>query len=177
MIQSVLISGELDEARLARALGELADLGSAPVSARNPVIVIDSDGGYVSALGGFLECVFADQRTRSLVERARVKIYNAQSAAAIIALSFGGYREMAAGTSLGFHLPLLTLNIGDADRDDRIAPRILESSQESELCLEQLMDRYGLNEPMLKSELYRSGWLRLTADECLRRGFVQALFD
>ena len=39
MIQSVLISGELNDARLARALGELADLSSASKPARQPVMI------------------------------------------------------------------------------------------------------------------------------------------
>ena len=176
MIQSVLITGKLDDARLARALGELADLSSLPASVWKPVIVVDSDGGDSNAQSAFLECIFADQQTRALVEGARVKIYNAQSAAAIIALSFGGHREMAAGTSIGFHLPLLTLDYWNTDRDDRVANSVFEDCRRHELSLGQLMDRYGLNEPTLKSELYSSGWLLLTAEECLRRGLVQALF-
>ena len=119
MIQSVLISGELNDARLARALGELADLSSASKPARQPVIVIDSNGGDIRALHDFLDCIFEDQLTRAVVESAAVKIYNAQSAAAVIALSFGCRREMSASTCIGFHLPLLTLNIGVVSRNRR----------------------------------------------------------
>jgi len=36
MIQSILISGNLDQTRLARALGELAEMSSVAVSSRKP---------------------------------------------------------------------------------------------------------------------------------------------
>jgi ATP-dependent protease ClpP protease subunit len=176
MIQSVLISGELDDSRLARALGELADLSSVLVPHRRVVIVIDSDGGNIRALHAFLECIFADPQTRTLVESAKVKIYNAQSAAAAIALSFGCWREMAAGTCIGFHWPLLTLEIADVGADNRMRSRVLKDCTSTEELLDQLIMRYGLEEPALRSEFYNSGWLRPTAEVCLRRGLVDRLF-
>jgi hypothetical protein len=44
-IQAVLISGEIDEARMYRALGELADISAARSPSQSPVVVVDSDGG------------------------------------------------------------------------------------------------------------------------------------
>lgn len=176
MIQSVLISGELNDARLARALSELADVSSASGPAQKPVIVIDSDGGNVSALRAFLECTFADQRTCAAVESAKVKIYNAQSAAAAIALSFGCWREMAARTCIGLHWPVLTLEIADVDSDNHMSSRVLQDCKWTEDLLDQLMRRYELEEPELRSQFYSSGWLRPTAEVCLRRGLVDRLF-
>lgn len=174
IIQSVLISGELDNSRLARALGELAEFGTIPAEVCKPVLVIDSDGGDSSALHGFIECILEDQRTRAAAEGSDVKIYNAQSAAAVIALSLGCRREMAAGTLIGLHLPLVALNIGDVEDDDRITPRILEGCRKTEQVLERLINRHGLGER--KSGFYSSGWLRVTAEDCLSKGLVNALF-
>jgi hypothetical protein len=54
-----------------------------------------------------------------LIERADVKICRADSAAAFLAFWMGGLREMAAGTRIGFHLPLLTLKFWEVDRESR----------------------------------------------------------
>lgn len=75
MTNSILISGKLDQGRLAGVLGELAEMSSRDAPPRRAVLVIDSDGGAVDALCGFLECIFEGNRTRLLVEGAAVKIY------------------------------------------------------------------------------------------------------
>ena len=177
MIQSVLISGELDDARLARALGELADLNGVSTSALKTVIVVDSDGGNSTALHAFLEAMLEDRRARAVAESAEVKIYNAQSAGAVVALVLGCYREMAESACIGLHLPLVTVGLGDVDIDGRMTTRILEGCRKTEDLLEELMQRYGLDEPRMKADLYSSGSLRLTAEECLRRGLVKQLFQ
>ena len=124
-----------------------------------------------------IECVLLEERTRALVEQAEVKIYEAHSAAALLAFALGSWREIAAGTNIGFHLGEVTLPFWKIDRDDRrITEKILKNHRDGETLLRQLMERYGLNEPKLYTELYRSGWLYLTADECLRRGLVQGVF-
>lgn len=175
MIQSVLISGKLDDARLCRALGELADLGALPTEICKLVIVIDSNGGGVTALHSFVESISDDPRTRAAVEKADVKIYNAQSAAVLVALTFGSHREMVRGSELGIHLPNIFLSIGDVDRDNRISPSLLGDCRTTIEMVEALIDRYGLHDR--KSEIYTSGWLRVTAQECLRRGLVHGLFS
>jgi hypothetical protein len=45
MIRSLLISGVLDDARLARVLGEILDIGAAAEANRKVVVVFDSEGG------------------------------------------------------------------------------------------------------------------------------------
>lgn len=175
IIQNVLITGDLDDARLCRAKGELADVCALPAEICRPTIVIDSNGGSVAALHNFLESISQDPRTRAALERAKVKIYNAQSAAAVIALTFGSKREMACGSVLGFHMPSISLLIGEVDRDNRVSPSVFEPSLKTAQMVERLVERYGLHDR--KAELYCSGWLRVTAQECLSRGLVDRLYS
>jgi hypothetical protein len=174
-IQSVLISGEINEPRMYRAVGELADISAARSPSRQPVIVVDSDGGSVEKTYAFLEHLFDDAATRSVVEQSDVKIYNAQSGAAIIALSIGQRRVMSAGTHLGLHLPLVTLRWDQVGEDGRMwhAETLVRSGAERTLAL---MSRYGLDGAEQKSQILSTGWLRLSADECRKRGFVEGLF-
>jgi hypothetical protein len=156
MIRSVLISGPLDHARMYRALGEILEIGTAMPDER-PVIVFESGGGDVRALLRFLECVFHDERTRLLLETTEVKIYEAHSAAALLAFSIGTRHEMAAGTCVDFHLPLLTMNILDVDPDDRrITENLLKECRDYETLLAKLVRPNGLSESDLRTELYRS---------------------
>lgn len=176
MTHSILISGDLDNERLYRVLGELADLGTTTTPDPELVLVIESNGGNCLSLRSFLECASADDRTRKALAKAGVKIYNAQSAAAVIALSVGRYREMAAGTAIGLHLPLLPVDLFDVDGDNRLVGLKFEECRKTMEVVEEVTRRFGLDEPKLKSELHESGWLRLPALECLERGFVHRIF-
>jgi ATP-dependent protease ClpP protease subunit len=177
MIRSLLISGYLDDARLARVLGEILDIGAAAEPDRKLVVVFESEGGSLPALLAFMECVLEDAPTRALVESADVKIYQAFSAAALLAFWMGGRREMAAGTRVGFHLPLLTLKSWQVDREGRrIAANIVEQCRRYEMLLTDLMTRLELDEPKLNAELYSSGWLYVSAEDALGRGLVQEIF-
>lgn len=177
MIRSVMMSGSLNQARLACALGEIIDIGATIAPDQRLAVVFESDGGDVGALLDFLDCVWPDDHTRALLEQAEVKIYKADSAAAFLAFSIGSRREMAADSSISFHLPQLDLQIGDVDPEGRIwVRRIAEGCQKYETLLAQLMQRYQLSDPELKAELYSSGWLKLSAPECLKRGLVHELF-
>jgi len=177
MIRSILISGYLDDARLARVLGEILDIGAAAEPSGKLVVVFESEGGSLPALLAFMECILEDAPTRALIEGADVKIYEAYSAAAHLAFWMGGRREMAAGTKIGFHLPLLRLQFWDVDQDgQRVDAQLVKRGREAETLLAGLMQRHGLSEPELKTELYSSGWLYLTAEECFMRGLVHELF-
>ena len=177
MIRSLLISGYLDDTRLARVLGEILDIGAAGEPNDELVVVFESEGGSLPALLAFIECVLEDAPTRALIERAEVKIYQAFSAAALLAFWMGWRREMAGGTRIGFHLPLLTLKSWEVDREGRrIAARIVNRCQRYEALLAELMKQRGLDDPRLHAELYGSGWLYLSAKEALDRGLVHEIF-
>ena len=79
-IQAVLISGEIDEARTYRAVGEIADISAArPPSLCAVVVVVNRDGSSVEKTYAFPEHLCDDAASRSVVEHAAVKVYNAQS--------------------------------------------------------------------------------------------------
>ena len=173
-INAVLISGEIDRDRMYRALGELAEIAAKEAQSRKPVVVVDSMGGHIEPTCGFLDSVLEDIQTRRSLEQADVKIYNAQSAAAVIALSIGRRRTMAAGTELVVHLPLATVQFDGAGMDGRLyRPEGPAHWVERTLGL---MSRYGLDGPAQRSQLFSAGWLRLSADECHERGLVSELF-
>lgn len=110
-------------------LGEILDIGAVAEPNGKLVVVFVSEGGSLPALLAFMECVLEDAPTRALIERADVKIYRyeAYSAAAHLAFWMGGRREMADGTRIGFHLPLLTLQFLDIDRDGQRSEQPLHS--------------------------------------------------
>jgi len=177
MIRSILISGFLNDARLARVMGEILDIGAAMAPTERLVIVFDSEGGSLPALLVFMECVIEDKPTRDLIQRADVKIYEAHSAAALLAFWMGSRREMASGTRIGFHLPLLTLKSWQVDRAGRrIAPDIVKQCQQYETFLADVMKQHGLDGPSLVAELYGSGWLYLSAEDAFGRGLVHEIF-
>jgi len=75
MTHPILISGELDNERLYRVLGELADFGTTTTPDSELVLVIESNGGSSLYLRSFLECVNADDRTRkALVPRPTISL-------------------------------------------------------------------------------------------------------
>ena len=55
MIRSILISGFLNDARLARVMGEILDIGAAIEPTGRLVIVFESEGGSLPALLAFME--------------------------------------------------------------------------------------------------------------------------
>ena len=177
MIRSLLISGFLDHARLARVMGEILDIGAAIGPNARLAIVFESEGGSLPALLAFMECILGDEPTRDLVQRADVKIYEAYSAAALLAFWMGSRREMAAGTTVGFHLPLLTLKSWQVDREGRrIAADIVSQCRRYETLLADVMKQRGLGDASLAAELYGSGWLYLSAEDAFRRGLVDRIF-
>jgi hypothetical protein len=123
----------------------------------------------------FLEHLFEDVPARSAAEHADVQIYNAQSGAAIVAMSIGQRREMAAGTHLGFHLPIVTVRWDQVGRDGRMwrAEPLVRSGAERTLTL---MSRYGVDGPEQRSQIMSTGWMRVSSDECRKRGLVEGLF-
>lgn len=172
-INAVLISGEIDRERMYRAIGEIADI-AVEAPSRKPVVVVDSDGGNAGSMYGFLDCILEDNPTQRSFEHAEVKIYNAQSAAAIIALSIGRRRTMAARTQLGIHLPLTTVDFDGAGMDGRLFRP--EGTAHAVERILGLMSRYGLDGPEQRSQIFSTGWLRLSAEECHERGLVSELF-
>lgn len=178
MIRSILILGHIGAALLDRVLEEVLEVGSDVTAGQKLVIVIESNGGDASSLFAFLEIALQDEWTRKLLGEADVKIYRADSAAANLALSLGSWREMPTGSQMVFHLPLITVQFWEVNKENRrLDPSILDEAQRNEAFLEALMARCGLNEVALKEKLHQVGSFSLTAEECLARGIVHGLFQ
>lgn len=67
MIRSLLVSGFLDDARLTRLLGEIAEIAEFTGAGETLAIVFDSEGGSTSATVAFLEVLLENNSTRTLL--------------------------------------------------------------------------------------------------------------
>lgn len=82
--------------------------------------MIECNGGNRLSLGSSLERAINDGRTLTALANAGVKIYDVQSAAAVIALSVRRFRDMAADAAIGLRSPLLPSDLFDVDKENRL---------------------------------------------------------
>jgi len=54
---------------------------------------------------------------------------------------------MVAGSHVGLHLPLLPVDLIDVDNDNRLVGLPLENCRKTVEVVEQVMERFGLDEP------------------------------
>lgn len=174
MLNTVLLTGHLTEERLGQAISEIKEREPP----RNFSLIIDSKGGDMNPTIGFINFLWSSCGPNAELISG-IKIYNADSAAALIALSVPAYREMRKGAELGIHRGSVILEASEFDLEGGKV-----SNQETidrfkchEVCLKRILDKCGLSsDQKLMAELYGSNWLRLSADECLKRGLVKLLF-
>jgi hypothetical protein len=124
--------------------------------------------------------VAQDGSLHHLVECARVKIYRSCPPAALLAFSWGASRELAVRTKIQFSLGQLTLQMVNPSQlaaDGRLPDQMCKDWRRYRSIVEQLMDRLRLSrDPDLATEMYATGRLTLTAEDCLKRGLVSRLF-
>ena len=177
MIHSLLVSGFLDDARLTRLLGEIVEIVAFVGAGEELTIVFDSAGGSTSATVAFLEILMENDSTRTLLQQSRVKIYRADSGAAFLAFSVGSWREVAADADICFHLPLVRLRYWQIHRDRRIClPEVVGVCTKYHALLARLFAEQALEPDDLISKLDSTGYLHLSAEECLQRRLVNAIF-
>ena len=144
------------------------------------VLIFNSPGGDSRATHQFLDSVLGEEQTRFLLEGAKVKIYKARGAAALLAFGLGSEWELSANAKILFHLGGITVQRGNPDhftQDGRIAASIIESWKKYRSAVAELTKRLGLDaDPHLQAALWATGELELSAQECLRRGLVSRLF-
>ena len=148
------------------------------VSAEEVVFLFESPGGSLSAVLTFLDAVMQDHHLRRVVERAQVKIYEAHSAAALLAFSLGRMHELSRQTKVGFHLGKITVQVDNLEHfelDGRVSPQIMDGWRKYESMVWNLAKRLGFD-AKLNTERFASGRVELTAEKCLRRSFVERLF-
>jgi hypothetical protein len=177
MIRTVLISGRITKAQLERRLQEVREICTHSSADQKLVFVFDSPGGDGFASRTFVESLLHDDSTRYFVERAEVKIYCAYSAAAYLAFSVGSLREIEAEGKIGFHMGELNVDFWEIDKEGRLSTPLLEKYRLFHEALLKLLATLRLaSDPKLNAELWASGWLYLTAEECLERRLVHGLF-
>src|SRR3989344_53480 len=169
----VLLSGHLDEARLCRVQEEI--WGGLDNSC---VLVIDSLGGDLQPTVDFVEEMLDSVGVGRTVFSS-MRIYNAESAAALISLALpAAVKEMREGAILGVHRGSVILDTSDLDLvNGSVANHAtLALLRRHEATLKEALVKRDLSsDPKLMAELYGSNWLHLSAEECLRRGIVTRL--
>lgn len=168
MIPCILLSGYLNEARLSQAFTEL----NRTWALKERFLVIESNGGDIIPALDFVRKV----REIDFQGCFGVKIYQAASAAAFVALSLGDHREIKYDSSLELHRGRLQLEAADFLHDGRVPETFLGPFQAYTCALDDLVERKGLVDIMLLGEFHGTGWLKLSAEQCLEFGLVQVIF-
>lgn len=169
MITSVLLRGYLSKKEFEEAFQEI-DRFDLFDDEGECILVVDSDGGDFQPAMEFVG------KVRELGTRVLVKVYNAQSAAAFVALSLKHYAEMKGGTVMGFHRGFFKLEAPDISYDGKVPEPKLLALREYNAELEGILSKCGVKDPKLLAELYGRGWLNLSAELCLELGLVNRLF-
>ena len=175
MANAVLLKGFLDREKIYAAVRDISlclTMGEQEV-----ILVIDSDGGNISPAVDFIS--FMEKSEKHGLSRLGVKIYNAKSMAALIAIAvtLPEYREMSEKTILEFHRGTLQLEASDFDlKTGQISPEILEQFVTyNDILRASLGSRISDNQKLM-AEFYASNWLRLSAERCLELGLVGKIF-
>ena len=173
MLNTILLVSLLTDDRLKQAAREIQER-EAP---RSFSLIIDSPGGDMKATIDFVVFLWNAGGPESQLISG-IKIYNADSAAAFIALAIPTYREMRKGATLGIHRGSVILEASEFDADTGVINQeTLDRFKQHDAYLKRILDENGLlKDKKLMAELYGSGWLHLSADECLKRGIVKKLF-
>jgi hypothetical protein len=175
-----LISGWLTKERLDQIIEELRNIASNSSPDDKLTFVFNSPGGEWRPVLKFLGTALGEERTRSLVEHAEIKIYEANSVAAFLAFTLGSGRELAADTKISLDVGKIEAQFGNPDhidQDGRLATWIFDEWREYRSAVYSLVERLGLNaDPILSTRMAACGGLELSAQECLRRGLVSRTF-
>jgi hypothetical protein len=173
VINTVLLSGFLTKEKFTRAIEEIRLI---TIERMFVSLIIASDGGDAVPAVNFIETV------KSL-GRFEVKIYEASSTAAFIALALGGRRgsgekrEMSKDAILGIHRGEIRLSPSQISPDGKIDEKLTKAFKSYDIALVEILAEAGFNNSKdLMAELYATDWIRLPAEECLKRNIVQRLF-
>ena len=159
----VLLSGRLTRKRIDGVKREIAayrKTHDSPI-----VLVIASDGGVVGATLEFIEWL---ENTQT---RFTAKIYQAESAAALIAMA-AEERQMVQKGILSVHLGSITVETSDVP-DGRICGKVLADAKKLRARTFALMKKSGFPEQgKIIDKLLAQNRLTLSAEECQELGIV-----
>ncbi|MDQ5949092.1 MAG: hypothetical protein QG589_218 [Patescibacteria group bacterium] len=139
-------------------------------------VVINSQGGKVEPGIRLVRHLENLQKNDVFID---LRIYNAVSMAAVIALAIrGGYREMERDGTLLLHTGSFLLQPSDIDNEGIVGSRLKKEISDYKDLFSEILKRF----PKLHSDNHRmatlaaTGWLRLSAPECLELELVDQLF-
>lgn len=169
MINSVLLQGFLAKEQLKQSLAEIREIS---LKQKTISIVISSNAGDAVYAVEFVEAA------RGLAHaHYEVKIYEASSTAAYIALALGEEKEMSRNATLKIHRGEMRLSPSQISPEGKIDEDLVNNFKRFDRSLVDVLKKTKLNEDQdLMSRLYATDWLCLSARECFRRGIVQRLF-
>jgi ATP-dependent protease ClpP protease subunit len=164
MTPIVLLRGYITESLLEGAWREICFyLQFSEAKAHSLSIVVDSVGGNGTKA---LEFVRKVKKTGLIV---KTKIYHAESAAALIALSFER-REIVWNGKLVIHLGSVEIESCDINNDGKIPRSYVETAREFRKAV---LNATALPPGALMDTLLATNRLVLTASDCLRLGLVE----
>lgn len=173
MINTVLLQGFLSKENLEQSFNEIRDISR---QACNLVLVVDSTEGDALAAVSFVDRIKFD----SDIQTVEIKIYKASSTAAFIVLALRDHLtkvEMNKNTVFGIHRGEIRLSPSQISEKNVVDKSLTDSFRRYDTALVDALQTTELyKDEKLMAELYATDWLRLSAQECLRRNIVQKLF-
>lgn len=166
-INTVLLYGHLSEKELEDAASEIRDLEG------EYSLVIESKSGDIEPAMDFMESLWAGGG-RNL---AGVKIYNAQSVAALIALCVQTYREISRGAILRIEQASTVIEAIDVDLENgTLDQEVLGTFRKYDTYLRNVLESCRLYENRFYVNKLEAGFLELNARQCLDLGLVKRIF-
>lgn len=178
MTEVVLLSGFLNKEKMEKTKRQISSPNKVWGNGKNHdlVLVIDSEGGNVSPTLDFID--FLDEIKQKNGVGIISQVYNASSAAALIALS-GDELWLDKDGSIDLHLAspqkmeASDLNLSSG----QISSQILEQLRRYDQYLRKVLEECGLSQdPRLTGELYGSNWLRFNSERAVKHCLVNGLF-
>lgn len=169
MVYAVLLAGELTAGVLARAEREIRN----KPPGEPYCLVVKSPGGALGPSVNFAQFLMGEGGR----DLTNVKIYEASSAAALIALAAVAPRSMPVVGEIAIHRGCFEhLEATAIDFETgQVSGALLEQLRQYESLQRRVLGKCGELEDLML-QLNELGWVRLAAKECLDRGLVQELF-
>jgi hypothetical protein len=165
----LLLNGFLGPETLKSSLIELREMCSGH---DDIFIIVNSTGGNTPATLDFI-----DGATKLLVSKTvHVKIYRAQSSAAMIAISLANHLEIKKDGLLSLHLPELTFSTIEI-LGEKVSLRIQAEILRANKAIRNNLEKIGLDkEPKLMSIIEAGEWIHFTGLDCLQREIAESVF-
>jgi ATP-dependent protease ClpP protease subunit len=180
-MKTVVLKGYIDADLVSRTTEQIADILEKNKD-ESISLEIDSDGGNMAQAIKFLKYVkiYVEGTNGTYVS---VKIVNAKSSAALVALSLGHKRVMKKDSVLELHRGTLQIEVKDIDVltgrlvSGKLPEKTLAVLQDYTDRFLDLLKNFRIDSnPGSMAKLRLTGWLKLSAEECLRLGMVDELF-